>query len=163
VRASYVGILTAAVVVCVPVAASASSHGGAPRAVSAAAGDTNLGGVTPQGYPVVLTVRKDKRQISRATIGLRLPCTVGGTVGLPDAYRRLTVSKSGKFAASFGPETVKNDDGTSTEYSGTVSGKLTARGTKASGKWQLKLVDHDAAGAVTDTCDSGSVSWKASR
>jgi hypothetical protein len=157
-------VTAVAVVVAVPAAASAASHGGTPRAVSAAAGETVLGGFTHQDWPVVLTLSKSRRQVVRATIGLRLTCVSGNGLGLPDTYRRLSVSKSSrKFSASFGPETVRNEDGTTSDYEGSVSGKLNAAGTKASGKWQLKLVDHDAAGTVTNTCNSGTVSWNASR
>jgi hypothetical protein len=57
--------------------------------------------------------------------------------------------------------TNRNDDGTTTDFEGTISGSFNKARTKASGKWSFKATDHDAAGAVTDTCDSGSVSWSA--
>ena len=71
------------------------------------------------------------------------------------------MSKKGKFSASFGPQVNRNDDGTTTDFEGSLRGALNKARTKLSGKWQLKVTDHDASGAVTDTCDSGSVSWKA--
>lgn len=80
---------------------------------------------------------------------------------MPDGYRGLSVSKKRKFSASFGPMTTRNDDGTTTDFEGSVSGAFNNARTKATGKWSLKATDHDAAGAITDTCDSGSVSWSA--
>lgn len=80
---------------------------------------------------------------------------------MADGYSKVRVSKKGKVSTAFGPLVNPNDDGTTTDFEGTVSGALNAPRTKLSGKWQLKVTDHDALGAVTDTCDSGSVSWKA--
>jgi hypothetical protein len=57
--------------------------------------------------------------------------------------------------------TTRNDDGTTTDFEGSVSGAFNKARTKATGKWTFKATDHDATGAVTDTCDSGSVSWSA--
>jgi len=43
-----------------------------------------------------------------------------------------------------------------------VAGRYRRRAkTKITGTWSLTATDHDATGNVTDTCTSGSVSWKA--
>jgi len=111
----------------------------------------------------VVELSKRGTKIVRVTAGLTLNCTPSmGIVNLPDGYSNMRVSKRGKFGASFGPETAPPDkDGTTTTFEGSMSGKLNTARTKASGKWQLKLTDHSATGAVTDTCDSGTVRWKA--
>ena len=44
---------------------------------------------------------------------------------------------------------------------GTIAGRLNKGRTTSSGTWQLKWTEHDSAGAVTGTCDSGSVRWSA--
>jgi hypothetical protein len=80
---------------------------------------------------------------------------------VPDRFTGMSVSKKRKFGASFGPETNRNDDGTSTDFEGSISGAFNKAHTKVSGKWSFKATDHDASGAVTDTCDSGSVNWTA--
>ena len=54
------------------------------------------------------------------------------------------------------PKTNRHDDGTSIEFEGAVSGAFNKARTKASGRWSLKVTERDAAGTVTDTCDSGS-------
>ena len=66
-----------------------------------------------------------------------------------------------QFSLSFGPTTRKNDNGTTTDFEGSITGTLNKARTKATGKWSFKGTDHDAAGAVTDTCDSAKVSWTA--
>ena len=57
--------------------------------------------------------------------------------------------------------TNRSDDGTTSDFEGSFSGAFNKARTKVSGKWSFKATDHDAAGAVTDTCDSGSISWTA--
>ena len=128
---------------------------------AAATTGTVLGGQTAQKWPIVIELNKAGRQVVSVTAGLQLTCTSGATVRIPDSYTKLTISNGGSFATSFGPFTQRNPDGSTTDYEGSISGKLNKARTKASGKWQFKGTDVDAAGAVTDTCDSGSVSWSA--
>ena len=79
---------------------------------------------------------------------------------LPDRYLDLKVSKKGRFSSSF-TDTVRNDDGTTTDFAGSMSGTLNKAKTKLKGTWSLKVTDHDLAGAVTDTCDAASITWSA--
>lgn len=144
-----------------PLTAAARPDGGSPRATAAAAGGTVYGGVTAQGFPVVIETAKNGRKVANATVGIRLTCTSGAIFAVPDDYRALSVTKKRKFSVSFGPVTNRNDDGTTTDVEGSMRGTFNKARTKVSGKWSLKATDHAASGAVTDTCDSGSVSWKA--
>jgi hypothetical protein len=153
-------VAVAALAVC-PLAAAARPDRGSPRAVGAAAAGTVYGGATAQQFPVVITASKNGRKVARAHIAIRLTCTSGATVTLPDGYVGLSVSKKRKFSAAFGPETNRNPDGTTTDLEGTMRGAFNKARTKVSGTWTFKWTDRDASGAVTDTCDSGSVSWKA--
>jgi hypothetical protein len=122
-----------------------------------------LGGSTAQGFPVVLETSKAGRMVTRAMVAIRLSCSSGGTVTVPDGYQKLAVSRTRKFSSAFGPLTQRNDDGTTTDFEGTISGTFNKSRTSVSGTWSLKGTDHDAAGAVTDTCDSGRVNWKATQ
>jgi hypothetical protein len=160
-RLGSAGALAAAVVLGAPLVASARPDGLAHSAAQGRAAGVSYGGVTPQLFPVVIEVSKNRKRVVVASIGLRLACTSGGLVNLPDGYTNLRLTKKGKFGASFGPTTVRNDNGTTTDFEGRMSGKLNAARTKVSGKWKLKVTDHDASGAVIDTCDSGAVKWKA--
>jgi hypothetical protein len=149
--------LAAGALVVAPATAPAKPIG----ATLAAAGGTVYGGATAQDFPVVIETSKNGRKIVDSTIAIRLTCTSGAAVTVPDGYQGLPVSKKRKFGASFGPMTTRNDDGTTTDFEGSVSGAFNKARTKATGKWTFKATDHDATGAVTDTCDSGSVSWSA--
>lgn len=156
------GVLAAAVLASAPFADATASRAGSTHAHSAAAAaGVTYGGRTSQDFPVVVEVNKTRRKLARAIIAIRLTCTAGGFITTPDAYTRLSISKSGKFGASFGPSTQRNDDGTTTDFEGSVSGRFKSRRTRVTGKWSVKSTDHDASGAITDTCDSGTVSWSA--
>jgi hypothetical protein len=151
----------AAIAVAAPLAAAASDTGAA-RAAGAAARGVVYGGFTAQDWPVVVEVSKDRRRVVRTAIGLTLTCAPSGfTVRIGDEYRNLPLSKKGRFSESFGPERMTNPDGTSTEFQGSVTGTTNAKRTKMSGTWQFTAVERDAAGAVTDTCDSGKAAWTA--
>ena len=52
------------------------------------------------------------------------------------------------------------DDGTTVDMEGSFAGRFTRSRAGASGTWTLKVTMRDAAGAVTDTCDSGEVTWR---
>ena len=160
-RIGFACAVTAAALVVSPLTAAARSEHGSPLATSAGAGGTVYGGSTAQDFPVVIETSKNGRQVVRATIAIRLSCTSGAAPTLPDGYVKMSVSKKRKFSASFGPTTNRNSDGTTTDFEGTISGAFNKARTTVSGTWSFKGTDHDAAGAVTDTCDSGSVSWKA--
>ena len=142
------------------VAAAAPRHDRTSARIAAAAGVV-YGGVTPQGYGLMVEVNKSRRQIVRMHTGLQLSCTSGAGFAVPDNWVRLRISRNGGFSASFGPSVRRNDDGTSVDAEGTIRGKFNSSRTSVSGRWTLKLTARDATGAVTDTCDSGIVNWKA--
>ena len=131
------------------------------RASSAPAVGNTYGGLTSQHQPVIVDMKANRRQIVRAVAALRLTCTSGALFEDADPYTRVAVTKKGRFSSTFGPVTQRNDDGTTTDFQGHISGQLNHAKTQISGTWRFKQTDHDGTGAVTDTCDSGSVSWKA--
>jgi hypothetical protein len=155
-------LLATAVVASTPlVAAAAPRHDGTPARITAAAAGVVYGGVTPDGFGLMVEVNKSRRKIVRMVTGLRTVCTSGGIYITPDNWTDLRVIQRGKFSASYGPEVERNDDGTTTDVEGTVSGKFNSSRTSVSGTWSLKLTHRDAAGTVLDTCDFGIVNWKA--
>jgi hypothetical protein len=149
--------LAAAVTMMAAVAAAAP----ATAPARPAAPGVVYGGLTSTGWPVVVELDKKHRKVVRATAAIRLQCTAGGVSTLPDGYMGLKISKSGRFSSSFGPETNRNDDGTTTDFQGSITGKLNKARTKITGTWSFTATDHDAAGTVTDTCAATNVSWKA--
>ena len=156
------GVLSVLVLASTPLVAAAAARGDrTPATISAAAAGVVYGGVTPQDFGVVVEVNQSRRQIVRAATGIRLTCSSGQILNVPDGWSRVPVSKNRKFRVAFGPETDRNEDGTSVEAEGTFGGKFNKSRTSASGTWTLKLSFRDAAGVVTDTCDAGIVNWSA--
>ena len=156
------GVLAVVMLVCTPfIAAAKPRHDPTPARSSAAAAGAVYGGVTPQEYGLMVEVNRSGRRIVRMATGLALDCTSGQDISVPDGWTKIPVSKGGKFSASFGPVTQPDDDGTSVELEGSVAGKFDKSRTSVAGTWTFKVIFHDAAGAVRDTCDSGTVNWRA--
>jgi hypothetical protein len=155
-----VGAVTGALLIGSPMIPVATAGPSGVRTPSAARGNT-YGGVTPQGEPLIVDMTADRRHIVRAVTVLDMTCTSGDTWVTTDRYPRMRVTKRGRFAYVFGPITERNDDGTTFDYQGRIKGRLNATQTRISGTWSYTVTDHDATGAVTDTCTSGTVSWTA--
>jgi hypothetical protein len=119
-----------------------------------------FGGRTMQSWPIVIEISKDARQVVRADVGLHLQCTTGMSINTPDNYRQLPLSATGRFGTSFAQNGVDFGNGQKADIAGSVKGQLNARRTSGTGTWALKIVIHDATGAVVDTCDSGLKTWK---
>ena len=133
----------------------------AAAATAVAAGQTSLGGVTAQGFPVLVQMSASGKQVNRAVIGIEMKCN-NGTFAVPDSYRNLPVSPTGRFGARFGPDTNRNPDGTTFDYQGVMTGQVNKARTKATGTWQLSVKDYDTSGAVTDSC-AANIHWTATR
>jgi hypothetical protein len=156
-----VAVLASAVLATTPlVAAAAPRHDRTPARISAAAVGVVYGGVTDDGFGLMVETNKSRRKIVRMATGLELRCTSGATFSISDGWSKLSVKKR-KFSATFGPSTQRNDDGTTVDLEGAVSGKFNRSMTSISGTWSFKGTEHDGTGAVTDTCDSGTINWTA--
>jgi hypothetical protein len=165
-RLSSAGLLGALAAVAIAAAggvppASASSHPSGPNARTAAATGVVYGGRTPDDWPVVVELSRNRRQVVQALVGLELNCTSGRVIYLRDLWVSMDVSRKRKFGATTGVITRRNDDGTSTDVESTISGALNRARSKVSGRWRLKLTVYSSAGEVIDACDSGSVRWSA--
>jgi hypothetical protein len=156
------GVAVGALMLSWPTGPSASAGVASfgPRTLSAAVGNT-FGGVSQQGNPVVVDMNSTRRKVVRIVGAIDLTCTSGSSGTLTDKYADVSVTRRGTFKVAYGPVTQRNDDGTTTDVQVRVTGALNDTKTRLSGSWRIILTDHDAAGALTDTCDSGVVSWKA--
>jgi hypothetical protein len=134
-------------------AAAAPAHAAQPHP-----GGT-YGGMTPQDWPAIFTVSASGRAILSAHAGLDRPCTSGNTRSTSDAYGKIKVGASGRFSTSFGPQPQQNADGTTDEYTGSLTGRLDKRRGRITATWRLQSVTKDASGNVTDSCDSGAVTF----
>jgi hypothetical protein len=128
-------------------------------------GVTGIAGAGLKGYPVVLELNKAGTKVRRANIVVDLACSVPPNLsGLGDEYENLAI-KRGTFKSSFGPERMPGDPALgigALEVSGSISGRVNHARTKITGTWSMKIVAYDLTGAtVTDTCDSGAVTYTA--
>jgi hypothetical protein len=131
------------------------------RTPSATPVGNTFGTVTPQGQPLIVDMSSTRRRLVRTVVTLEVTCTSGATFTFVDKYTDLPVTRAGRFRTAFGPVTERKADGTSTDYQGRIAGDLNDSKTRIAGVWRIVYTNHDAAGAVTDTCDSGLVHWTA--
>ena len=160
-QATVVGAAACALVIGTPMIPVATASPASVVTPSATAVGNTYGGVTSKGFPVIVTMNATRRQVVRAIAAVEAPCTSDATLNSPDRFTKLAVTKSGKFKVVYGPYTVRNDDGTTTDYQGRMTGVLNDAKTKIAGTWRLIAVYHDPTGAVSDTCDSGLLTWSA--
>jgi hypothetical protein len=160
-QATVVGAAACALIIGTPMIPVASAAPASVVTPSATAVGNTYGGVTSQGFPVVVTMNATRRQVVRAVAAVDAKCSSDLALTIPDRFTKLAVTKGGKFRVVYGPYTVRNDDGTTTDWQGRMTGALNDAKTKIVGTWRLIASDHDATGAVTDTCDTGLLTWSA--
>jgi hypothetical protein len=148
-RVAVVGLVTVTLLISWPLSPGATAG---VRTPSATAVGNTYGGLSAQGQPLFVDMNSTRRRVVRTVMTLELTCT---------SDTDMSVTRAGKFRLSFGPFTERNDDGTTTDFQGRIAGQLNDAKTRVSGVWRVVLTDHDGAGAVTDTCDSGLVAWRA--
>jgi hypothetical protein len=160
-QATVVGAAACALVIGTPMIPVATASPASVVTPSATAVGNTYGGVTSQGFPVFVTMNATRRQVVREIAAVVLKCTSGGRVSVPNRFTKLAVTKGGKFRVVYGPFTQRNDDGTTTDVQGRMTGVLNDAKTKIAGTWRLIAIEHDLTSAVTDTCDTGLLTWSA--
>jgi hypothetical protein len=160
------GVIALVALAAPPLAAAAAprhlaSAGPLRTGAQSSADGAVLGGLTSQDFPVVVTMTRSGKRIAEANAAINLPCETGGSFTMADSWSQVKVSKRGRFSVTFGPESQTQDDGTTVEAEGSFAGRFNKSRTSVSGTWSLKGTFRDEAGVVTDTCDSGSVDWRA--
>src|SRR5262245_66593644 len=93
----------------------------APTEAAAPTG-SYYGGETPQQWPVVVQVAKNRKSITKLVLALTLKCSTGDPIVNRDRFDKLKVDSAGEFEDSYGPTTIDNGDGTTTDYRGPVTG-----------------------------------------
>jgi len=160
-QATVVGAAACALVIGTPMIPVASAAPASVVTPSATAVGNTYGGVTSQGFPVFVDMNATRRLVVREVAAVVLKCTSGGRFTIPDRFTRLAVTKGGRFHVVYGPFTQRNDDGTTTDIQGRMTGALNDSKTRIVGTWRMIATYHDAAGAVTDSCDTGLLTWSA--
>ena len=155
---------------CAAASAATPRHLGAQAAAKAkpprqgianTPGGTVFGGVTQQGWPVVVALDKGRNRVDRVAIGLDMTCTSGDSFSTSDRFQALKLSRKGRFSTTFGPQRI-DAGGVPADVESRVVGRLAADRASVRGVWSLKITLYDA-GATTalDACESGLVRWTA--
>lgn len=120
-----------------------------------------LGGLTPQSWPIVIALNRARDRVEQVVIGLDMTCTSGDVFSTNDGFQNLRLSRKGRFSAKVGPERI-DAGGVPADVDSKVIGRYTNGRAGMRGIWSLKVTIFDATGTtVTDTCESGLVSWTA--
>jgi hypothetical protein len=117
------------------------------------------GGETKQDWPVVVQLARDGKSVASVVVALSLACNSGTPIVNKARFEKLKLTPSGRFSDSYGPVTTENRDETTTDYRGTIKGRV-GKG-KITGTSRLTGDIHDATGKLVDTCDSFHVTWTA--
>jgi hypothetical protein len=143
---------------------AAAAKGTAPKQAAApksTAGGAVYGGVTPQNWPIVVELDKAAKKVKRIVTGLDMTCTSKENFGTTDGFTDVKLNSKNRFKATYGPQRI-DAAGTPADIEGAITGRLTKDHSAMKGTWTYKVTFFDAAGSnVTDTCESGLVSWKA--
>jgi hypothetical protein len=119
-----------------------------------------FGGVTSAGWPVVIEVSRDGREVVRATMAVPLKCQSGGELVVPNYYTHVPISATGAFQGS-GEVTVNGESAPTVTFTNQMTGSFNRLARTVAGTWNLAAVVRDASGATVDHCDSGAVSFTA--
>jgi hypothetical protein len=143
---------------------AAAAKGTAPKQAAApksAAGGAVYGGVTPQNWPIVVELDKAAGKVKRIVTGLDMACSSKENFGTTDGFTDIKLNSRNRFKATFGPQRI-DAAGTPADIQGAITGRRSRDRASIKGTWSYKVTFYDATGTnVTDTCESGLVSWKA--
>jgi hypothetical protein len=110
-------------------------------------------GATSQDQPIVVELDKRRRTVERVRFGWSGPCPGEWAIG--DRVEDFPLH-DGRFGDSFSPA-FDADDGGRIAIDYDVAGRVTR--TRASGRISVQFDRTDAAGALTQHCASGTVTW----
>ncbi len=117
------------------------------------------GGVTSQDQPVVVRLNAQRKRVNDVITTWVAPCTPSeGFFRIPDHFVNFAVKSTGRFGNPFSAD-FPMDAGGKRHYDYSITGRVTKKAAK--GTLQVKISETDAAGATTDSCDSGGVTWSA--
>jgi hypothetical protein len=122
-----------------------------------------LGGVTSQGWPVVITVSSNGMWFAREVLALEMSCTSGTTFTAPAAGGSVVIGSNGWVSAAGtipGSSASAGSGVTLTGGSESFTGRLNRKRGTFSGTWHMHLT-MAMQGGQTDECDSGQVSFTA--
>jgi hypothetical protein len=115
-----------------------------------------LGGISAQGWPVVMAISKNDNQVVGTLAGIVLSCNSGQQFTIEDAWSKLRIGTGGAVHAGSAIHPPPSSSGVSvTGGSHSLNGKLNRRTGDFSGVWHLQVNFSTSSGP--DQCDSGNV------
>jgi len=126
----------------------------------ASTSDVVLAGFTSQRLPAFFKISGDGRVLLAGGIAIRLRCTSGATVIVPDAFARIPIT-NGRLQTSYTPPTTI-ENGVTTTGTDTLKARLSPTRSELNGTWRLR-VHVSADGGQNMRCDSGPVHFAVTR
>jgi hypothetical protein len=117
-------------------------------------------GVTNQGQPVSVLLPESVRQVSRFTIVWRANCVTGNTYTDATSDTGIRITRTLRFKDT-GSYTVDLGNGFFAQINGQLTGKLSRRAALVTGTWFANVTVVDSNQQLVDTCNTGTVSWRA--
>jgi hypothetical protein len=115
-------------------------------------------GQSSDGQPLVIERSRDGRRIGIVYVAWTAPCQSGGAFEIGEGLTNFTVAAGGRFGDRWNDETKLGDGGSDVRayrFDGTLGAS------RAFGTFGVQITQKDAAGAVTETCESTVAPWTA--
>jgi hypothetical protein len=143
-----------------PAESSLATH--AARAQVAASPDPIWGGLTSQGWPVVVEIPKSEKRVRLGLVALRMSCTSGAVFAQMAGVGNLAIGAAGNVGRTRSISAQPGSGASLTGGSVSFAARLNRQGLTMSGTWHLHL-DYLLSSGQTDHCDSGTVRFFVSR
>jgi hypothetical protein len=136
--------------------AVATCETGTRRWTAVSAPGRVFAGETSQHHPVVVTLDARRRKVEQMRIGWDGKCKSGNVFSVGDRLQNFGMRTDGSFGDTFTND-IAQQGGGKQSYVYELAGR--ARGRGVTGTLKVTETDTDAAGATTDTCDTGVVGF----
>lgn len=141
-----------------PIMATVAARIPAPAAPPA--NGRTLGGLTSQGWPIVMDIAHNGRSIAPIVVGVQMTCTDGSVFGVPDGMIHVPIASDGSVRAT---SVIAPSPGSPVSLTGgsrSLTGRLDRKHGTFSGAWQLSM-GFQTSGGQTSECNSGRVRFRA--
>jgi hypothetical protein len=126
-------------------------------------GPTAYGGSTTQGEPVVVITKKNRSKVDYFGFGWQADCLPEGSDfwHIGDELGNFPLTGNGAFGGTFSNDYPYRDGSGKNTFTYKINGSLRKKG--GSGTVSVHVVEADAGGNATSTCDTTPVQWSVTR
>ena len=122
---------------------------------------TEFAGATSKGAPAVLELTRNRQKVNHFHIAWNAVCTPQGFGQFGEFLRNFPIKK-GRFGDSWKSSYTDPTDPSAAFSTQEFSARGKIKGARASGSFHTEITFQNVTGAAVATCDSGSLSWRAS-